>query len=74
MTLASLGGTNMRIVIVLFADLTATSAFVSFVIPLAKLFKDGVDDGKKQLVGMANFVAQYNGLTGGAGSAPAPAT
>jgi hypothetical protein len=61
--------TPLSIVVVLFADTTPTSAFVSFVIPLAKLFKDSVDDGKKQLVGTASFVAQYNGAAGGAGSA-----
>ena len=61
--------TPLSIIAVLFADTTATSAFVSFVIPLAKLFKDSVDDGKKQIVSSLAFVAQYNGALGGAGSA-----
>ena len=61
--------TPLSIIAVLFADTTPTSAFVSFVIPLAKLFKDSVDDGKKQIVSTLNFVAQYNGALGGAGSA-----
>lgn len=61
--------TPLSIIAVLFADTTATSAFVSFVIPLAKLFKDNVDDGKKQIVSTLDFVAQFNGTLGGAGSA-----
>lgn len=57
--------TALSIIAVVFADNSATSEFVSFVIPRAKLMGDAVDDGKKQLVGTYPFIAEYNG-TGGA--------
>lgn len=49
----------------IFADNTATSEFVTFVIPRCKIMGDGIDDGKKQLVATYPFVAEING-TGGA--------
>lgn len=60
--------TGLTIIVALFADTTNSSAFVSFVIPLAKLFKDATDDGKKQIVNTFDFTAQYNGAAGGAGT------
>lgn len=60
--------TGITIIVVLFADTSNSSAFVSFVIPLAKLFKDATDDGKKQIVNTFDFVAQFNGAAGGAGT------
>jgi hypothetical protein len=51
---------------VLFADTTDTSDFIGFTIPRAKLFKDDLDDGKKQLVMTCDFVAEYNGSGGAA--------
>lgn len=57
--------TAVSIICVLFADATATSSFVSFVIPRAKLFSDERDDGKKQLVETHTFTAEYNGAAGG---------
>lgn len=57
--------TAVGIIAVLFADNSATSEFVSFVIPRAKLLKDDIDDGKKQLVSTYDFSAEIN-TTGGA--------
>lgn len=57
--------TAAAITIVLFADNTASSEFVSFVIPRAKFMGDGIDDGKKQLVGTYPFTAEIL-TTGGA--------
>ena len=57
--------TAVGIIAVLFADNSATSEFVSFVIPRAKLLKDDIDDGKKQLVSTFDFTAEIN-TTGGA--------
>jgi hypothetical protein len=58
--------TALNITGVLFADTSATAAFVGFTIPRAKLFKDDIDDGKKQLVMTFDFTAEYNGTGGGA--------
>lgn len=56
--------TIVTIIAAVFADQTAQSAFVSLVIPAAKLMKDTIDDGKKQLVETFDFVAQYNSAGG----------
>lgn len=58
--------TAVPITAILFADNTDTSDFVSFNIPAAKLTKDDVDDGKKQLIGTYDWVAGYNGSGGAA--------
>jgi len=58
--------TAVAIICVLFADQTATSDFVSFVLPRVKLLKDDIDDGKKQLVATYPFAAEYNGSGGAA--------
>lgn len=52
--------TAISIIAVLFADGSATSEFVSFVMPRVKLMGDGIDDGKKQLVATYPFIAEYN--------------
>src|SRR5205085_11907842 len=52
--------TAVAIIGVLFADSSATSDFVGFTVPRAKLFKDDIDDGKKQLVLTCDFTAEYN--------------
>jgi hypothetical protein len=52
---------------VLFADTTDTSDFIGFTIPRVKLFKDDIDDGRKQLVMTCDFVAERNG-SGGSGT------
>jgi len=57
--------TALSVVAVVFADNTATSEFVSFVLPRVKLFGDDIDDGKKQLVSTYPYTAEFNG-TGGA--------
>ena len=57
--------TAVAIMAVIFADNSATSDFISFVIPRAKLLKDDIDDGKKQLVSSYDFTAEINS-TGGA--------
>ena len=56
--------TAVSIICVLFADGTATSDFVSFVIPRAKFFGDDIDDGKKQLVMTLPFSAELNSSGG----------
>jgi hypothetical protein len=43
---------------VLFADTSDNADFVGFTIPRAKLFKDDIDDGKKQLVMTFDFTAE----------------
>jgi len=58
--------TAIQIIAVLFADSSATSDFVSFVLPRIKLLKDDIDDGKKQLVASYDFVGEYNGSGGAA--------
>lgn len=58
--------TAVSIIAVLFADTTATSEFVSFVIPRAKFFGDDIDDGKKQLVMTLPFTAELNSSGGAA--------
>lgn len=58
--------TAVSIICVLFADGSATSDFISFVIPRAKFFGDDIDDGKKQLVMTLPFTAEYNGSGGAA--------
>jgi len=58
--------TAVSIICVLFADSTATSDFVSFVIPRAKFFGDDIDDGKKQLVMTLPFTAELNASGGAA--------
>jgi len=50
--------TAVSIICVLFADGSATSDFISFVIPRAKFFGDDIDDGKKQLVMTMPFTAE----------------
>lgn len=50
--------TAVSIICVLFADNSATSEFISFVIPRAKFFGDDIDDGKKQLVMTLPFTAE----------------
>lgn len=59
--------TAVTIICAIFADSTPNSPFVSFVIPLAKLFKASIDDGKKQLVETFDYTAQFNSA-GGAGT------
>ena len=56
--------TAVSIICVLFADGTATSDFISFVIPRAKFFGDDIDDGKKQLVMTLPFTAELNSSGG----------
>lgn len=56
--------TPITIVAVLFANSTATSDFISFVIPRVKLFGDDVDDGKKQIVATIPFTAELNSAGG----------
>lgn len=58
--------TALAIIAVLFADTSATSAFVGFTVPRAKLMSDERDDGKKQLVETHSFVAEYNSSGGAA--------
>lgn len=58
--------TAVSIICVLFADGSATSEFVSFVIPRAKFFGDDIDDGKKQLVMTLPFTAELNASGGAA--------
>lgn len=58
--------TALSVMAFLFADSTATSEFIAFVIPRAKLFGDDLDDGKKQLVASYPFVAEYNSAGGAA--------
>lgn len=58
--------TAVSIICVLFADGTATSEFISFVIPRAKFFGDDIDDGKKQLVMTLPFTAELNSSGGAA--------
>jgi hypothetical protein len=50
--------TAVSIICVLFADGSATSDFISFVIPRIKFFGDDIDDGKKQLVITLPFTAE----------------
>jgi hypothetical protein len=61
--------TPVQIVAAVFVDATDTSDFVSFSLPRVKLFSDKVDDGKKQLISSHDFVAEYNGASGGATAA-----
>lgn len=56
--------TAVSIICVLFADGSATSDFISFVIPRAKFFGDDIDDGKKQLVMTLPFSAELNSSGG----------
>lgn len=58
--------TAVSIICVLFADGSATSNFISFVIPRAKFFGDDIDDGKKQLVMTLPFTAELNASGGAA--------
>lgn len=58
--------TAVSIICVLFADGSATSDFISFVIPRAKFFGDDIDDGKKQLVMTLPFTAELNSSGGAA--------
>lgn len=58
--------TAAAIIAVLFADTTATSDFVSFVIPRAKITSDELDDGKKQIVSTHAFTGEYNSAGGAA--------
>ena len=58
--------TAVSIICVLFADGSATSDFISFVIPRAKFFGDDIDDGKKQLVMTLPFTAELNASGGAA--------
>ena len=58
--------TAVSIICVLFADGSATSDFISFVIPRAKFFGDDIDDGKKQLVMTFPFTAELNASGGAA--------
>jgi Phage tail tube protein len=58
--------TAISIVMVVTADATATSDFITLVIPRVKITKDDVDDGKKQLVASYDFVAEYNASGGAA--------
>jgi hypothetical protein len=58
--------TAVSIICVMFADGTATSEFISFVIPRAKFFGDDIDDGKKQLVMTLPFTAELNSSGGAA--------
>lgn len=58
--------TAVAIIGVLFADTSATSDFVGFTIPRAKLFGDDNDDGKKQIVMSVPFTAEYNSAGGAA--------
>lgn len=58
--------TPVTIVAVLFANSTATSDFISFVIPRAKLFGDDNDDGKKQIIETIPFTAEINSAGGAA--------
>lgn len=62
--------TPVPIVAAIFNDNSATSDFVSFVIPYAKLMKDDIDDGMKQLTMTCDFSAQICPASlGGAGLA-----
>lgn len=56
--------TAVSVIAVLFADSTATSEFVSFVLPRTKIFGDATDDGKKQIVATYPLVAEYNSSGG----------
>jgi len=58
--------TAVSIICVLFADGSATSDFISFVIPRAKFFGDDIDDGKKQLVMTLPFTAEIMSSGGAA--------
>lgn len=59
--------TPSSIIAVLFDGTADTAAFVGFVIPRAKLMKDDIDDGKKQLVMSCDFTAEINSA-GGSGT------
>jgi hypothetical protein len=54
------------IIAVLFADTSDTSDFIGFTVARAKLTKDEIDDGKKQIVSTHDFVGEYNSAGGAA--------
>ena len=56
----------LQIIVALFTDATPLSDFVCLSIPYAKMTKDQIDDGKKQIVATHDFIAQYNGAGGAA--------
>ena len=58
--------TPVSIIAAIFADTSATSEFVTFVIPRCKLMSDDIDDGKKQLIATYNFTAEINSSGGAA--------
>lgn len=58
--------TTVALIFVIAANGTATSDFISFVMPAAKIFTDDGDDGK-EIVRTYNFTAQYYG-SGGSGT------
>lgn len=58
--------TAVAIIVALFVDSSATSDFICFVVPRAKLFSDDNDDGKKQIIGTYNFTGEINSAGGAA--------
>jgi hypothetical protein len=52
--------TVVPIDIIITVDETATSDFIVFTIPAAKLTSDTADDGEKVIVRTYNFIGQYN--------------
>ena len=56
--------TPVSIVAAIFADTSATSEFVTFVLPRVKILSDDIDDGKKQLVATYNFTGEINSSGG----------
>jgi hypothetical protein len=58
--------TAIAIIIALFVDNSATSDFIVFVVPRAKLMSNDLDDGKKQLVETFNFSGEINSAGGAA--------
>lgn len=58
--------TAVTIVFVVANNATATSDFITFVIPAAKIFTDDADDGEKEIIRTYNFTAQYYGAGGAA--------
>ena len=58
--------TVVPIDVVMMVDETATSDFIVFSIPAAKLTSDTPDDGEKTIIRTYNFVGQYNSSGGAA--------
>lgn len=58
--------TATSIIVVLPCDATATSDFITFVLPRCFIFSNEGDDGKKQVVRTCNYTAEINSAGGSA--------